>query len=339
MNSRIEKLTEDCLYNYDLKIKFLSDMDISGASDLSIRNLIKDLSNISSAEKFYNKDFMNFTASEVKNALELAGMTRVNSMSSHKSSLAAYVEWCQEHGYSIYKTEHPIISMKPSDLSSNLKLEKEYFKDEKSFFGFMDELFPDKNEATLGKLQAELYLYLCWYGLSSEEILSLSEIYINFDKRSISSPIDKYEIKDVPFRVMRTLGNCIDTIKRNKYDRSKNVNVFRSKNIEDVLKHPDGEKNFKTKLSIIFKEQGKGIKFDSENFGKRVKPTTVAESGQFYRLYLYESENNLIKFDRKITAKKKPEYLELFFRKGNAVILYATYISWLNFFYGDEEKI
>lgn len=331
--ANIEEIKKENLFDYDIKIAFLNDFKKKNTSDSYINNFIYLFTSICPAEKLYNKDFMDFTISEIKNTFEMIGATRKNTFLSCRTNLWTYAKWCQERGYSIYKTEHPVASIQPSDLSNNIKFDKEYFKDQESFFDFVEELFPVDYGTTTRIFQAKLYLYLCWYGFNSEEIFNLKPQNIDFDNRVIDSPVCAYRVENVPIQVIRLLISCIDRLENYSNKFSNYSNIMATKEIDNLFTHPDGVNIFKRRNSLIYSEQKKLIKLSSANFGKEVKPKSIEESGKFYRLYQYEKNNNLIGEIVKPTKANQYEYVLNILRGRNATVLYSIYLSWLDYFY------
>ena len=337
MSENIETLKKHEFFNPEIKNDFIEYIKSFHYSDSYVNQAIYILSLLKPREELYNKDFLDFTAIETKSAIETIGATRANTFKNNKMVLCNYADWGQNHNYSIHKNEHPIKSLKWSDLSNNVKLDKEYFKDERSFFNFVEELYVYDYDTTLRVFQSKLYLYLCWYGFNSEEIFHLKPTNIDFENKIIYSPVCEYKVENVNQKVISLLRTCIEGLNEYYPTVSPYQNIIQTKGISDIYNHPDGVKTFKCRNSSIFKEQKKGIKLESENFGREVKPLAIEESGKFYRLYLYEKENDLLKYNIRFKAKEAPEYLSIFFRNRNPLVLYVIYLSWLNYFYGNEE--
>lgn len=145
----------------------------------SVKPLLSMIAGLAEYEKKLGKSVLDFTTDNFIDFLSQYQGTNRRSMRNQKSYLNAYLDWLEQRGYPAAHAAEMLDPVTYDDLSLDHAFAKYYFRD----FDSLKSHLSDRIEAALeqGYIDPHVFdtqvvaLYLAWFGLNKEEVLSLEK--------------------------------------------------------------------------------------------------------------------------------------------------------------------
>lgn len=312
------------LYNNEVKQRYLQTLE----NDLSRKTIDFLFGRLSETEELLGKDIYDFKYQDFIMMFDRHKISSKATFMTNKSIIRGYIKWCTLNGY-CEDTLSELNRVELGDINAALKIQTEMFKNEDDLFDCISEILADEDENFRDIYLAFYGLY--WYDLSRNEIYNLPSDAVS--KNTINVGNESIVISDRFSKILSRYRSASEVIMNiNGQSRVykfvsttlfiKNINISNASYEIDDNYHSQRRK----KWDRIMNETS----VNSEYYGKRLVPTAIQKSGNFYRAYLDEKKGV------EITSKNICSYFREFNIKKPTVMagLYKSrdYEAWKNIF-------
>lgn len=325
MNSNINN--KRCMYNEEIKKKYIENAVLISESnniDLFKRGIINRFCRSQELEKQMGKDIFELNKSEAKMFLEKFLGGGVAYRTTTIGTLSSYVEWAINNGYTPTK-ENPFSGLKYTDIDVTESYIDTMVKDEEDLIQSLDTVLCDIELDTADSFRWCVFL-LIFAGISFKDIFYIKREDVNLSNRTIQLGSQSIQMSDKLFIVLKYYLS-METLQKSGKDDSEYERPIINEGYLLSNTKEYGSNREKMRLSC-----SSDISFVMKKCAKKLKPSSIHDSGIFYRMYLKEKETGEINCLEYLRARQTKS-LVINFPERVKKICRNEYETWKKAFY------
>ena len=312
------------LYNNEIKQRYLKTLE----NDLSRKTIDFLFGRLSETEELLGKDLYDFKYQDFIMMFDRNKISSQATFMTNKSIIRSYIKWCTLNGY-CEDTLSELNRVELGDINAALKIQTEMFKNEDDLFECINEVLADEDINFRDIYLAFYGLY--WYDLSRDEIYNLPAEALTGNVICVGN--DRIEISDRFAKILNRYKNAPEVI-MNINGQSRVYQFYPTKllikNIKISQASYEIDNNYHSQRRKKWDKIMNETSVNSPYYGKRLVPSAIQKSGNFYRAYLDEQQG------KEITGKNICSYFREFNnKKANPMAgIYKSrdYAAWKSIF-------
>lgn len=193
------------MYNAEQKSAFLNTID----NDNSYKAYKKCFNAIEKLEERFGKDISNMSVEELLIVIDACTGTRFSNTNAFISLTKTYVDWCIQSGKTT--SENNFDKINRTDVNKSRVYYIKYLKDKQELEDMIGVVFkPDYDYNEDIDMQKELIIRLAYEGMHEKEIVLLKKQDVDFENKTLKSPLYDGVFYKVDDRIMELITFCIN---------------------------------------------------------------------------------------------------------------------------------